>query len=201
MCFEEAAELAYFGSRVLHPATLLPAMEREIPVRVLNTNRPDHPGTRIDHDGEVDHQGFTSVAYKENQVVLAITSPKMFQQVGYLAAIFDVLARHGVVVDVVATSEIRVCLTTDRRGPVEEALPELAQFGACELRTGKTILAVVARQLARRREQVAEVIQAVTRSGAQIEMLSFGLESINLSLVIDDRDVAQVVPLLHRRLL
>ena len=200
MCFEEAAELAYFGSRVLHPETLLPAMERDIPVRVLNTNHPWHPGTRIDREGPPDPKGFTSIAYKENQVVLNLTSSRMFQQVGFLAKIFGALARHGVVVDVIATSEIRVSLTTDKIKPIEAALPELRQLGECEIKTGKTILAVVARKLAKRREQIIEIMDAVSRSGASIEMLSFGLGSINFSLVVDDKDIAKAVPLLHHLL-
>jgi len=198
MRFDEAAELAHFGGRVLHPSTLLPAMEKGIPVRVLNTNRPDHPGTVIDRQGDPQPRPVTSVAYKEKQVVLTITSTRMLQQAGFLAKVFDVLTRHAVVVDVISTSEISVSMTTDQLEPVKRALPELGQYGDCQLSTGKTVMVVVGRELAHRRRLGAKILQAVAEAGARIEMLSFGLGSINFSMVLDDEDIQKTVPLLHR---
>ena len=96
MRFDEAAELAYFGSRVLHPASLLPAIEGNVPVRVLNTNRPDHPGTVIEPSGEENPERVTSIAYKEGQTVLTVQAPRMFGEVGFLARILAVLARYGI---------------------------------------------------------------------------------------------------------
>jgi aspartate kinase len=96
MTFDEAAELAYFGSRVLHPETLIPAMKRTIPVRVLNTNRPDHPGTVIERvatgAARAPRKSVTSIAYKEAQSILTVSSPRMFAQSGFLARIFDTIA-------------------------------------------------------------------------------------------------------------
>jgi len=200
MRFDEAAELAHFGGRVLHPSTLLPAMEQNIPVRVLNTNRPDHPGTVIDRDGEGKTTGVTSVAYKERQAILTITSTGMLQQVGYLAGVFQVLAKWGVVVDVVSTSEISVSLSTDRPDLLNQALPELEAFGTCEVHTGKTILVVVGPDLSHQRGLGGEILSAVEKAGASIHMISVGLNSINFSMVIDDQDIAKVVPILHQSL-
>ncbi|MCZ7680529.1 MAG: aspartate kinase [Sandaracinaceae bacterium] len=109
MRFDEAAELAYFGSRVLHPSTLAPAMSAGIPVRVLNTNRPDHPGTVIEERGPENPERVTSIAYKERQLVVTVHATRMLGEVGFLARVFEVLARHGVVVDVVSTSEVSAC--------------------------------------------------------------------------------------------
>jgi len=200
MRFDEAAELAHFGGRVLHPSTLLPAMEQNIPVRVLNTNRPDHPGTVIDRDGEGKTTGVTSVAYKERQAILTITSTGMLQQAGYLAGVFQVLAKWGVVVDVISTSEISVSLSTDRPDLLNQALPELEAFGTCEVHTDKTILAVVGPDLSHQRGLGGEILAAAEKAGASVHMISVGLKSINFSMVIDDQDIANVVPILHQSL-
>lgn len=198
MRFDEAAELAHFGGRVLHPSTLLPAMERGIPVRVLNTNHPDHPGTVIDRQGDPDPKPVTSIAYKENQVVLTISSALMLQQAGFLSKVFQVLARHEVVVDMISTSEISVSLTSDRLDLVKKALPELEEFSECRLQAGKTVLVVVGRNLAQRQGQGALILQAMAQAGARVDMVSLGLGSINFSMVVDDADVPKAVPILHQ---
>lgn len=198
MRFDEAAELAHFGGRVLHPSTLLPAMERGIPVRVLNTNHPDHPGTVIDRLGELSPKAVTSIAYKENQVALTISSTRMLQQAGFLCKVFEVLARYDVVVDVISTSEISVSLTADRLDLIRAAIPELEQYGECQVQSGKTVLVVVGRHLADRRGQVAEILQAMAQAGARVDMLSLGMHSINFSMVVDDADVSKAVPVLHK---
>ncbi|MBI5521892.1 MAG: aspartate kinase [Desulfarculus sp.] len=198
MRFDEAAELAHFGGRVLHPSTLLPAMERGIPVRVLNTNHPGHPGTVIDRQGEAEPQSVTSIAYKENQVVLTISSTGMLQQAGFLAKVFQVLARHDVVVDMISTSEISVSLTSDRLDLVKRAIPDLEEFGECQVRAGKTVLVVVGRNLAQRGGQGAEILKAMAQAGARVDMVSLGMGSINFSMVVDDADIPKAVPILHQ---
>ena len=200
MRFDEAAELAYFGSRVLHPSTLLPAMEKGIPVRVLNTNRPDHPGTVIHHDAPEGTSAATCIAYKEGQVVATITATGMFGEAGFLARTFEVLGRHKVVVDMVATSEISVAFTTDCRDLLDRALPELAQVGACRVEDGKTLLVVVGRHLAERPGLGAAILQAIADAGVNVEMVSYGMKSISLTMLIPDRDVGNVVNVLHPRL-
>ncbi len=199
MRFDEAAELAHFGGRVLHPSTLLPAMEKGIPVRVLNTNRPQHPGTVIDQQGGPGAAGgLASIAYMERQAVLTITTTRMLAQAGFLAQVFAVLAKNGVVVDVISTSEISISLTTSNLDQLEAALPELGQLGECQVIPGKTVLVVVGRDLAQERQQVAGLLQAVASAGVRIDMLSFGQGSINFSMVIDDRDIDKAVATLHR---
>lgn len=199
MRFDEAAELAHFGGRVLHPSTLLPAMEKGIPVRVLNTNRPQHPGTVIDQQGGPGAAGgLASIAYMERQAVLTITTTRMLAQAGFLAQIFAVLAKYGVVVDVISTSEISISLTTSNLDQLEVALPELGQLGECQVIHGKTVLVVVGRDLAQERQQVAGLLQAVASAGVRIDMLSFGQGSINFSMVIDDSDIDKAVATLHR---
>ncbi len=199
MYFEEAAELAYFGSRVLHPATLLPAMEAKIPVRVLNTNRPEHPGTVIHDTGRpAGEHDVTSIAYKEGQLVLTITSTRMFGELGFLGRVFEAAARHGVVVDVVTTSEVSVSLTGNAKAPMLALAEELAPLGSVSLAEGRAILVVVGKHLARRPGLGAEILGAVAKEGVNIEMISHAFGAINLSLVVGDADVAKTVSVLHR---
>ncbi len=197
MRFDEAAELAYFGSRVLHPSTLLPAMHAKIPVRVLNTNRPAHRGTVIQEQGPENPQRVTSVAYKEGQCVLRLTSTRMFGEAGFLARVFDACARHQVVIDVVCTSEVSVCFTANDEVALEAAAEELGRLGRVEILRGRTILAVVGQHLATRAGLGAEILRAVADAGVNVEMVSYAAGAINLSMVIADRDIQRAVSTLH----
>lgn len=198
MRFDEAAELAYFGSRVLHPTTLVPAMEKSIPVRVLNTNRPEHPGTVIHHEVTASGAGTaTSIAYKEGQIAVTVTSTRMFGQAGFLGALFETIGRHNVVVDMVATSEISVSFTTDRADPLERALADLRALGEVIVTPQKTLLVVVGRSLATTPGLGSSILGAVAGAGVNVEMVSYGRSSVSLTMLIDDRDIGRAVPVLH----
>jgi aspartate kinase len=200
MRFDEAAELAFFGSRVLHPATLLPAIDADIAVRVLNTNRPDHPGTVICANPPERDPSFTSIAYKENQTVVTITDAKMFESVGFLARVFTVLAGHGVVIDMVATSEVSVSATSHDAVAIQESVADLGRFGEVDVRTGLAVLAVVGRQIHHTPGIGVRVMSAISGAGVNVEMHSFGMRSNNISVVVKDTDIPKVVPALHRAL-
>jgi len=200
MRFDEAAELAYFGSRVLHPATLIPAIEGNIPVRVLNTNRPDHPGTVISARPAPKAEPVTSIAYKEGQTVVTIRDPLMFEEVGFLARAFTVLSNHGVVVDMVATSEVSVSVTSHDGDALRRALDDLQPLGQVELLTGKTILAVVGRNIHGAKGIGARVMKAIAAADVNVLMHSFGMSSNNMSLVVDDSDIERAVKSLHAEL-
>ncbi|MFV8753324.1 aspartate kinase [Nannocystaceae bacterium ST9] len=200
MRFDEAAELAYFGSRVLHPSTLLPAIRCNIPIRVLNTNRPEHHGTVIEKQTTDDPQGATSIAYKERQSALVLRSTRMFGQAGFLARVFEILARHAVDVDMISTSEVSISLTSCDGDRLAAALPDLQAIGECELRHRKTILVVVGRHLPERPGIAARILQGVAGAGVNVEMISYGLDSIALTMLIDDADIHRAVSVLHRML-
>ena len=200
MRFDEAAELAFFGSRVLHPATLLPAIEADIIVRVLNTNHPDHPGTAISANPPGRVAPFTSVAYKEGQGVLTISEPRMFESVGFLAKVFTTLAEHGTVIDMVATSEVSVSVTSHDIAALKAAEPSLRRYGSTELKEGMSILAVVGRGIHTTPGIGARVMKALGDAGVNIEMHSFGMASNNISLVVEDGAIAKAVPALHEAL-
>jgi len=199
MRFDEAAELAYFGSRVLHPSTLLPAMASEIPVRVLNTNRAEHRGTVIEEAATENPSPATSIAYKERQSVLVVRTTRMFAQAGFLAQLFEILGRHQVDVDMVSTSEVSVSLTSadPERLAAAKAEIEARGVGACELRHGKTILAVVGQHLPQRAGIAAQISSAIADAGVNVEMISYGMDSINFTMLIDDTDIGRAVSTLH----
>jgi aspartate kinase len=167
---------------------------------VLNTNRPDHPGTVIHHDAPEGTTLATSIAYKEGQTVVTLSSTRMFGEAGFLGRVFEALGRHKVVVDMVATSEISVSFTIDRRERLEPALADLAALGAFEVASGKTLLVVVGRKLAERAGLGAAILQAAADAGVNVEMVSYGMKSISLTMLIADADVANAVGVLHRRL-
>ncbi len=200
MRFDEAAELAYFGSRMLHPATLLPAIDKDISVRVLNTNRPDHPGTVIESAPAPKDSPVTSIAYKEGQHVLVITEPRMFEQVGFLARFFEILARHEVIVDLVATSEVSVSITTHDGEALTRSLEDLRRLGRVDVQSGKTILAVVGRNIQHSKGVGARVLQAISKADVNIQMHTFAMSSNNISLVIDDDAIGRAVASLHAEL-
>jgi aspartate kinase len=124
----------------------------------------------------------------------------MFGEAGFLGRVFEALGRHGVVVDMVATSEISVSFTTDRRDRLDGALADLAALGEPRVEAGKTLLVVVGRHLAERAGLGSAILQAVAEAGVNVEMVSYGMKSISLTMLIADADVGKAVSVLHRRL-
>lgn len=195
--YDEAAELAYFGARVVHPYTILPAVRREIPVWVKNTSRPEGPGTQITNRS--DSAGIRAVASKSGITLVTIRSSRMLNAYGFLQALFAVFDRHKVSVDLVATSEVSVSMTVDQStklGPLERDLQEL---GRVEIEGGKSIICLVGRNLFQRSGFVSEVFAAV--NPAHVRLISLGSSEINLSLVVDEAETEGVLRRLHEKLL
>ena len=198
MSFAEASELAYYGGRVLHPATLLPAVKRNVPVRVLNTNAPDHPGTVITSEGGEAINPITSIAYKEKQSVVTIESARMLMQHGFLLKIFEVLAAEEVSVDMISTSEISVSMTTSATGEkLERVVERLAEYGRVRVANDKSLVCIVGRELQGQMGLAAQVFGALRDDGVNVEMISHGANNINLSFVIDDGQIDATVRSLH----
>ncbi|NJN14247.1 MAG: aspartate kinase [Planctomycetes bacterium] len=124
----EASELAYYGAKVIHPATMLPAVERRIPVVVRNTSRPDHPGTAIVSEGKAGSAEVKSIASKRGITLVTVASSRMLLQSGFMAKIFEVFARYDLSVDLVATSEVTVSVTVDDDGSLDRVVKDLAAF-------------------------------------------------------------------------
>ena len=203
LSFAEASELAYFGARVLHPKTLLPAMERGIAVRVLNTARPDDPGSLISAGEEAaaaDGWRVKSIASKKSITAVTIASTRMLLAHGFLARVFEIFGRHHVVVDLVTTSEVSISVTVDDASRLDEAIAELEAIGRVEVRGGLAVVAVVGEGAPTRIGLAGHVFTLLGGVGIGVEMISQGASRVNLSFVVLENDADRAVRLLHRGL-
>jgi len=201
LSFAEASELAYFGARVLHPKTLLPAMDRDLPVRVLNTARPDEPGSLVTAHGDSgDGWSVKSIACKKGITAVTIASTRMLLAHGFLARVFEVFGRHHVVVDLVTTSEVSISVTVDDASRLDDALAELEGIGRVEVRRDLAVVAVVGEGAPQRIGLAGHVFTLLGGVGVAVEMISQGASRVNLSFVVRDADADKSVRLLHRGL-
>ncbi len=198
MSFREASELAYFGARVLHPETILPAIEKNIPVLVLNSRRPESPGTRIvGRPDTAQHCTIKSVAYKESISLISIVSTRMFMAHGFLESVFDVFHKYRTVVHTVATSDVSVSVTINDVSHLPEILEELRQFSTVTVDAGKAIVCVVGDNLRNSIGVAARILTPMAKLNININMISQGASEINLSFVIDEVNVPLAVQTLH----
>jgi aspartate kinase len=197
LSFAEAAELAAFGAKVLHPATIQPAVAADIPVTVRHTQRPAGRFTTIRAEVATG-RAVTALASRGPITVLTVTSTRMLAQAGFLARLFDVFGRHGVSVDLVATAEVSVSLTVEGETPLEALGEELSAFASVEVATGRAIVAVVGERLKQTDGLAARIFAAL--GDINVEMISMGANEINLSLVVRHADMDTAVRRLHAAL-
>jgi aspartate kinase len=193
--FDEAAELAYFGAKVLHPATILPAVRKKIPVRVLNSYRPDQEGTLISDEAPACENPVKSIAFKTGITVVNITSTRMLMAYGFLRAIFEIFDRHRVAVDVISTSEVSVSLTLDDTAHLWDVVTELKKIGEVNAEGGKAIVCCVGDRL-RTIPGMPHLIFGSLEDVA-VHMISQGASAINLTFVVDEDCLPRVVRSLH----
>jgi aspartate kinase len=202
LSFTEAAELAYFGAKVLHPKTILPAVRRSIPVRVLNTFKPTNPGTVITAEGagiDTKHPA-KAIAAKKGIAVVQIVSSRMLLAHGFLARIFDVFARYRIVVDLVATSEVSVSLTVDRDEGLGPALDELRQIADVQVIPDRALVAIVGRGIGDALGIAGRVFGIFADAKVNLELISAGSGRANMSMVVAGSDADTAVRSLHARL-
>lgn len=189
--FDEAAELAAFGAKVLHPSTIAPAVDRGIPVYVFNSRRPEGPGTMITFDAP--RLPVRAIAGKRGKTLVRIGSARMLLAHGFLARVFAVFDRHRTSVDVVTTSEVSVSVTLDDATHLEAIVADLSQFGDVAIEQQRGLVAVVGAGLADGAATMAQCLAAI--HPIAVHMVSLSATGINFTLVIDD---AQVVPAMQR---
>ena len=200
LSFHEAAELAYFGAKVLHPKTIHPAVKRGIPVRVKNTFEPEHPGTVITAEGDRDARGVRALAHKRGIRSVNVVSTRMLLAHGFLAKIFEVFARHRVVVDLVSTSEVSVSCTVDKEDGLDGAIRELRTYGDVTVTTDHTLVCIIAAGLLDDPKPCARVFAVLAEEHIPAQLLSMGASAINLSLLVPDAHGERAVRALHRAL-
>jgi aspartate kinase len=193
--FAEAAELAYFGAKVLHPATVVPAVEKNIPVMILNSRRPDVPGTRIVAEPVHCDNVVKSIACKRKINLVNIHSTRMLMAYGFLHRIFEVFDRFETSVDMVATSEVSVSLTIDNSERLDDILAEIRSFAEVETERNQVIVCLVGDNI----RHTAGVARRVFNSldGINIRMISQGASLLNLSFVVAETDLVRTVSALH----
>ncbi|MGA2196001.1 MAG: lysine-sensitive aspartokinase 3 [Bryobacteraceae bacterium] len=194
--FAEAAELAYFGAKVLHPATVVPAMERNIPVLILNSRRPDVAGTRITAQPVPCANVVKSIACKRKITLVNIQSTRMLMAHGFLRRIFDVFDRFETSVDMVATSEVSVSLTIDNAASIDAILSELRQFAEPSVEHDNVIVCLVGENIRYTPGVARRVFMAL--DGINIRMISQGASLLNISFVVAEGDLRPTVKALHR---
>lgn len=198
--FQEAAELAFFGAKVLHPLTIKPAIEKGIPVRILNTLNPENRGTRIIADSEIaagkDDPEICAIASKKGIKALFVSSPKMLMAHGFLARLFNVFDKHKTSIDLIATSEVSVSLTLDSSDEIGPLVNDLKEYGEVKVMNDVAIVTVVGRQFRDKSGIAAEVFSALT--DVNIIMISGGASDINLSFVVSKEDADRSLKQLHK---
>lgn len=196
--YVEAAELAWFGAKVLHPKTIAPAVEQRIPVRVLNTHNVSSPGTLVTGEGDLQDRGPRAVAVKKGVTVVHMTSNRMLGAHGFLARLFTIFEQLEVSVDLVTTSEVSVSVTIDDRENLERLVAALAPIASVEVREKQSIVAIVGRNLMGDSAVGSRIFDAL--KGVPMSMFSLGTSGLNLSIVMSDADAERGVRNIHRAL-
>jgi aspartate kinase len=197
--YEEAAELATFGARILHPATALPLVRAGIPIVILNSTHPERPGTTIEPEAEVERVGdspIRSISWKQGITVVNIRAPRMLGTYGFLRALFEVFERHETVVDVLASGEVSVSLTIEDRSRLDAVVRDLSELGEVWIEERRAIIAIVGIGLRTTPGLAGRVFNAVWP--ANVEVISQGSSAINMTFVVREEDGPDVVRRLHR---
>lgn len=197
LCFDEAAELAYFGAKILHPQSIFPARKYNIPVRLLNTLDPSSPGTLISSEGAL-KGGVRAIAAKEGITAIRIHSSRMLLAYGFLRRVFEVFERYKTPIDMITTSEVAVSLTIDETRYLKEIVAELEGFGSVEVDTDQTIICVVGDFWLSTHGYASRVLDAVKHLA--VRMISYGGSDYNISLLVKTDDKVEALRSLHQRI-
>jgi aspartate kinase len=198
--FEEASELAYFGAKILHPQSIVPAMEKNIPVRVKNSYAPEAPGTVIKNS--VDEKTLVKViTFQRNITLIDIVSSRMLGLSGFLAHVFQVFAKHDLSVDMIASSEISISLTLNKNARIHACFPallsDLKEIASVEASREKAMVTIVG-DVKRSTETLARVFKVLRDEKIMVQMVGQGASKVNMSLIIDNNELDRAVKALHR---
>lgn len=197
LSFNEAAELAYFGAKILHPQTVFPAYKHNIPVRLKNTMSPSDSGTLI--TAESTGTGIKAVAAKDGITAIKIRSARMLMAYGFLKSVFKIFADYKTPIDMISTSEVAVSLTIDNTENLEQILHELEQFGKVEVNRNMTIVCLVGDIIREERGFASKVFHAL--DGIPIRMISYGGSRFNISILVPESQKVNTLRALSKNLL
>ena len=184
LSFDEAAELAYFGAKILHPSSILPAKNANIPVRLKSTLSPDSPGTLITK--EADGRGVKAIAAKDGISAIKINSGRMLLAYGFLRKVFEIFELYTTPIDMITTSEVAVSVTVDDATQLSNIQQELEKYGAVEIDSGQTIICVVGDFIKKEKGMAADILDKFRN--IPIRMISYGGSNHNISFLINTSD-------------
>ncbi|MGI8838347.1 MAG: lysine-sensitive aspartokinase 3 [Pyrinomonadaceae bacterium] len=196
LSFAEASELAYFGARVLHPKTLHPAVERDIPVRICNSRAPDGRSTVVVGESETSPQTVKAIAHKTGVTTVQITSARMLGAYGFLRAIFEIFDKYRTAVDVVTTSEVSVSLSLDDTTALPTIVAELEKLGTVSIEEERAILCIVGEGLRSTPGIAARIFSTI--SDINVSLISQGASRINLTFAVEEARAREAVMRLHK---
>jgi aspartate kinase len=196
LSFEEAAELAYFGAKVLHPKTLHPAIERDIPVRICNSRAQEGGSTLVVGESKRSSETVKAIAHKTGVTTIQVTSTRMLGAYGFLRALFEVFAEHKTAVDVVTTSEVSVSLSLDDTTSLGEIVADLEKLGTVTVEEKRAILCVVGEGLRTTPGIAARIFSTI--SDINVSLISQGASRINLTFAVEEERVRETVARLHK---
>lgn len=195
--FEEAAEMAHFGAKVLHPLTIEPAVKKNIPIYVLNSMNPSGKGTAILRN-ELIEDGVKSVSFKENIRVINIFSMRMINTSGFLRRVFEIFSENKVSVDLISTSEANISVTVDASEKIEKTVAELSEFADVIVDDDKAQVSVIGKNIVRLNGMLKKTFAPLKR--CNVYMISQGASFVNISFVVDREELTEVVQDLHDHL-
>jgi len=196
LSFNEAAELAYFGAKILHPTSVQPAQEKNIPVRLKNTMEPESPGTLI--TGTSTGSGIKAVAAKDGITAIRIKSDRMLLAFGFLRKVFEIFESHRTSIDMIATSEVSVSMTIDQTDQLEKIIRDLENYGTVEVVPDQTIICVVGDMIAESHGMAVQALEALRM--IPVRMISYGSSNNNISLLIKSSDKIEALNALSNHL-
>jgi aspartate kinase len=193
--YAEAAELAYFGAKILHPATIKPAVEKGVPVGILNSLNPKSPGTLITARTDGGAGEPRAIAFKKGITVILISQPRMLMAYGFVAKVFEVFERHKTPVDLIATSEVSISLTVDDPERLHAIQADLAELGEVSILRGLAIVSLIGRGFVRTAGLAVRIFSCLR--DINVIMISFGASDVNVSFVVNQDKAEQAVKALH----
>ena len=195
LSFDEAAELAYFGAKILHPTSVLPCIRTNTPVRLKNTLNPAAPGTII--SSNVVGEGIKAIAAKDDITAIKVKSDRMLLAYGFLRKVFEVFEKYKTPIDMITTSEVSVSLTIDNSKYLNEICEELGNFGSMEIDRNQSIICIVGDLIAEKRKEAVEIFQALEE--VPVRMISYGGSRHNISILVPSEYKKQALVELSRQ--
>lgn len=201
--FREASEMAYFGAKVLHPKTIKPAINKQIPVRILNTNNIENKGTLIIKEDE-EKSLFKSISSKNNITIIRICSTKMLLAYGFLSKIFEIFNKYKISIDLVSTSEITVSMTLDKMNNgsknLELAIKELEEISKVEVLSERSIICIVGKGMKDKPGVLGRIFEVCKNSNINVEMISQGASPLSISFIVKQENSNDIIRNLHKEL-